>query len=263
MNGPGDLLEVARTVAAEAAALVRERAGEDVTVAETKSSRVDVVTRTDREVEALVRTRLAALRPGDAVLGEEQGQTPGEGGVRWIVDPIDGTVNFLYGLPQYAVSVAAEVDGEVVAGVVSNPATGVEWSAARGLGAHRDGTRLRVRETPPLAETLVLTGFAYEAELRAIQAAGIARLLPRVRDLRRLGACALDLCHLAEGSADAYVEEGVHLWDHAAGALVAREAGARTRIVPGAGGREALVAAPEAGFERFLALVREAGLVRE
>lgn len=263
MTDPLDLLGVAREVAARAAELVAERARGVVRVADTKSSSVDVVTEADRASEQLIRELLARHRPGDAILGEEAGESSGRTGVRWVVDPIDGTVNFLYGLPQYAVSVAAEVDGEAVAGVVRNPATGVEWTAARGHGATRDGRPIGVRAVSPLEETLVLTGFGYDASLRAVQARGVAALLPKVRDIRRMGACALDLCHVAEGSADAYVEEGVNPWDHAAGALIAREAGARTELTVGAGGRECLIAAPADGFDRFREACLDAGLIAE
>ena len=195
-------------------------------VADTKSSVVDVVTEADRASEALIRSLLARARPDDAFLGEEGSDDAGTSGVRWVVDPIDGTVNFLYDLPQYAVSIAAERDGEAVAGVVVNAATGVEYAAALGAGATRDGRPIAVRGTVPLAERLIFTGFSYDADRRAVQAAALVRLLPRVRDVRRLGSCALDLCHVAEGQADGYVEEAVNLWDHAAGGLIAREAGA-------------------------------------
>ncbi|MEO5853732.1 MAG: inositol monophosphatase family protein [Nocardioides sp.] len=258
---PVELRDLALAVARQAAALVRERREQPVEVADTKSSSVDVVTEADRASERLIYDQLTAVRPDDAFLGEEGGSSEGTTGVRWVVDPIDGTVNFLYGLPQYAVSIAAERDGVAVAGVVVNAATGVEYAAALGEGATRDGRPLTVRPTPPLAERLVFTGFSYDAALRGLQAAAVTRLLPRVRDIRRLGSCALDLCHLAEGSADAYLEEGVNLWDHAAAGLVAREAGARTLMLTGVGGRELLVAAPEAGFEEFLAAVTEAGFV--
>lgn len=258
---PQELLAVARMVAAEAAELVADRARTGVSVAATKSSTVDVVTEADRASEELIRRRLGALRSGDAVLGEELGETSGEhNGVRWIVDPIDGTVNFLYGIPEYAVSMAAEVDGTVVAGVVRNAASGVEYAAALGGGALRDGQPIGVRPAPPLSESLVLTGFGYDSQQRAVQAAAIARLLPQVRDIRRMGACALDLCHIAEGSADAYAEEGVNLWDFAAGALVAREAGARTTMLPGAFGRELLACAPAESFDRFVHLLVSSGL---
>ena len=258
---PVELCDLALDVARQAAALVHDRGGRTVEVADTKSSITDVVTEADRASEKLIHDLLTAARPDDAFLGEEGGSARGTTGVRWIVDPIDGTVNFLYGLPQYAVSIAAEQDGVIVAGVVINAATGVEYAATLGDGATRDGRSLAVRATPPLGERLVLTGFHYDAELRGLQAAAVARLLPRVRDIRRLGSCALDLCHLAEGSADAYLEEGASLWDHAAGALIARESGATTRILRGVGGRELLVAAPGAGFEEFLAAATEAGFL--
>ena len=177
------------------------------------------------------------------------------------MDPIDGTVNFLYGLPQYAVSLAAEVDGEAVAGVVLNAATGTAYDAALGHGARRDGETLAVRGPTPLGQRLVLTGFSYEAAVRELQATALVRLLPRIRDVRRLGSCALDLCHVAEGRADGYVEEGVHLWDHAAGGLIAREAGARTWLTAGAGGNELLLCAPAHGFDELRDAVAEAGFL--
>ena len=229
-------------------------------VADTKSSDVDVVTQPDRESEALIRRLVLERRPGDAFLGEETGAAAGSSGVRWVVDPIDGTVNYLYGLPEYSVSIAAEVGGEVVAGVVVNAATGVEYVATAG-DARRDGEPLGVRGPAPLHQRLVITGFGYDADKRAVQAAAVARLLPHVRDIRRLGSCALDLCHLAEGSADAYVEEGVNLWDYAAGAFIAAQAGARWELHPGAYGTPALVAAPAHGFEEFLDAVRVAGFL--
>ncbi|QIX26457.1 inositol monophosphatase [Nocardioides sp. JQ2195] len=255
------LLELARSVAVEAAGFVAERRTHGVSVAATKSSIVDVVTEVDRDCEALVRERLLTARPHDAFLGEEGGSQGGGSGVRWIVDPIDGTVNFLYGIPQYAVSIAAEHDGTVVAGVVANAATGVVHHAALGSGAWRDETRLEVRRPAPLAESLVLTGFNYQEHTRRVQAAAVAELLPRVRDIRRLGSCALDLCHVAEGTADAYVEEGVAEWDHAAGALIAREAGATTEVTVGRSGKEALVCAPSATFRRFRLAVEECGFL--
>lgn len=252
-----DLLALAREVAAEAADLVSARRRAGVSVAATKSSPIDIVTEADRDSEDLIRARLLSARPHDGILGEEGQDVAGSSGVRWVVDPIDGTVNFLYGLPAYAVSIAAERDGETVAGVVRNAATGVEYAASLGGGAYRDGERLAVRESGPLAECLVLTGFNYVEQVRARQAAGMARLLPRVRDIRRLGSCALDLCHVAEGSADGYLEEGISAWDHAAGALVAREAGAVTELTVGASGREALICATP---ERFHDLRQEAVL---
>ncbi len=258
---PAELLALALDVARAAGALILERRASPVEVAHTKTSPTDVVTEVDRASEELVRSRLLAARPHDAVLGEEGGGEPGTSGVRWVVDPIDGTVNFLYGLPQYAVSIAAEVDGEMVAGVVLNVPTGVEYAATLGGGATRDGQRIGVRPTVPLAQRLVITGFSYDVTVRTLQAQAIARLLPVVRDVRRLGSSALDVCYVADGFADAYVEEGVHLWDHAASALIAREAGATTLLTEGASGREALVVAPAEGFDELLAAVRQAGLL--
>jgi myo-inositol-1(or 4)-monophosphatase len=260
----GQLATVALEVAREAAGLVRERRRGEVTVADTKSSDVDVVTEADRASERLIRQRLAELRPDDAVLGEEGDDRPGSSGVRWVVDPIDGTVNFLYDLPQYAVSVAAERDGVVVAGVVLNVATGTEYVAhladpGAPAVATRDGRPLAVRGPAPLHQRLVATGFSYDAELRELQARALVGLIGRVRDVRRLGSCALDLCHVAEGSLDGYVEEGTNLWDHAAGGLVATVAGARVGTLPGAGGRTLLVCAPEHGYDELLSAVRDAG----
>ncbi|TWG96968.1 myo-inositol-1(or 4)-monophosphatase [Nocardioides sp. J9] len=260
---PAELLDLALAVAREAAQLVREQAAGVVEVADTKSSDVDVVTAADRASEELIRARILAARPDDSFLGEEGDDVVGTSGVRWVVDPIDGTVNFLYGIPAYAVSVAAEVDGEVVAGVVVDVAHDDVYAATAGGPATRNGTPLAVRGPAPLAQRLVATGFSYSAEQRAVQAAGVARLLPLVRDIRRFGSCALDLCHLAAGSVDGYVEEGVNLWDHAAAGLVARQAGARVELAPGAGGRTAVVAAPEHGFDELRRAVVEAGLVRE
>jgi myo-inositol-1(or 4)-monophosphatase len=257
---PGELLELALEAARAASAHIRERRTHGVSVADTKSSDVDVVTLADRESEELIRRLVLDRRPDDAFLGEETGTASGSTGVRWVVDPIDGTVNYLYGLPEYSVSVAVERDGVVVAGVVVNAATGVEYVATVGE-ARRDGLPLGVRGPAPLHQRLVITGFGYDAAKRAVQAAAVARLLPHVRDIRRLGSCALDLCHLAEGSADAYVEEGVNLWDYAAGAFIATQAGARWELHPGAYGTDALVAAPAHGFDELLTAVREAGFL--
>jgi len=187
------------------------------------------------------------------------------------VDPIDGTVNFLYDIPQYAVSVAAERDGVVVAGVVLNVARDTAYVGRRETGpdgrvtvtAHRDGSPLAVRSPAPLSQRLIGTGFSYEARIRAIQADAVGRLLPQVRDIRRFGSCALDLCHVAEGLLDGYVEEGVNLWDHAAGALIAEGAGARCELAAGAGGHELLVCAPAHGFDEFRTAVETAGFLAD
>jgi myo-inositol-1(or 4)-monophosphatase len=168
-------------------------------------------------------------------------------------------VNFLYGIPQYAVSIAAELDGEVVAGVVLNVATGAEYTATLGGQALRSGAPIRVRAVVPLAERLIGTGFSYEAYQRQIQAAALLHLLPRIRDIRRFGSCALDLCAVAEGSLDGYLEEGVNLWDHAAGGLVAQAAGARVETDRGVGGRPIVIASPQGGFDELRRAIAEAG----
>ncbi len=260
---PQALRALAEQLAVEAADLARRRRAEGVEVAATKSSGTDVVTAADREVEQLLRDRLAVLRPGDGFVGEEGSDLPADDadGVSWVVDPIDGTVNFLYGLPSVAVSVAARVGDEVVAGAVVDVFGGTRYTAARGHGSTRDGRPLRVRPVPPMGERLVLTGFGYEASLRTLQGRAVAAMLPRVRDLRRFGSAALDLCRVAEGSADAYVEEGVHVWDHAAGGLVAQEAGARVGLHTGVGGGDCILAAPATAYEEMLELVRECGFL--
>ena len=264
---PVELRDLARQVAHEGANLAREMQLGGIDVADTKTSAVDVVTEADRAVEALIRERISALRPDDAILGEEGDDLPGTSGVRWVVDPIDGTVNYLYGLPDCAVSVAAEVDGEVVAGAVVSIPTGLEYAAARGHGATRDGQPIGVRPSPPLAQRLVLTGFGYRREVREHQAGCVARLLPEVRDIRRMGSCALDLCHVAEGSADGYVEAGPHAWDYAAGGLVLSEAGGRFELLDGSLALEAdslrnvVVGAPADGWDTLVDALGAAGFL--
>ncbi|MEV4464493.1 inositol monophosphatase family protein [Micromonospora echinofusca] len=251
---PSELLEIAVDVARDAAATAHRMRVEGVSVAATKSTVTDVVTAADRAVERQVIDALRRLRPGDAVLGEEYGAGEtgpvGPGGVRWIVDPIDGTVNYLYGIPHCAVSLAAEVDGQVVAGVVRNVSTGEEWTATVGGGAWRAGERLRCSTETDLGQALVATGFGYDPGRRAHQARVVAELIPHIRDIRRFGAAALDLCLAAEGRVDAYYEKGLAAWDQAAGALVATEAGL---LVAGLGGLPAgpdlVIAAPAALFK--------------
>ncbi len=237
---------------AAAAAVAALMAGRDgaVAVAATKSSATDVVTEMDRASERLITERLLGARPDDGIQGEEGADRAGTSGVRWVVDPLDGTVNYLYGLPYWAVSIAAERDGEAVVGVVAVPTLGETYVAVRGEGARLLTTdaaggprtvQLRVNDPVPLDRALVGTGFGYRAERRRRQGAVAARLLPLVRDLRRAGACATDLCHLAAGRLDAFYEIGPQPWDHAAGGLVAREAGARFLLAPVADETDPLV----------------------
>ena len=246
-----ELVAVAEEVARAAGALVLEGRRQHVEVAATKSSAVDVVTAMDLASEDLVRRELARLRPDDGLLGEEGGYRPGTSGVTWVVDPIDGTVNYLYGLPAYAVSVAAVVDeGEpspatwtVLAGCVHVPPTGETWTAGRGLGAHLDGRALAVTPAPPLEGCLVGTGFGYLAARRRAQARVLAELLPQVRDVRRAGAAAVDLCHVATGRLDLYYERGLSPWDLAAGSLVVTEAGGIVTGLRGSAAGEAMTVA--------------------
>lgn len=263
MTSPTALADLAEAVGREAAALVRQYADRGVGVADTKSSEVDVVTVADRASEDLIRDRLLAARPDDSVLGEEGDDVVGTSGVRWVVDPIDGTVNFLYGLPEFAVSIAAELDGQVVAGVVVDVAKQRVYRASTDATATCDGRPLSVRGPAPLAQRLIATGFSYLPEMRALQGAATARLLPLVRDIRRHGSCALELCHVAEGTLDGYLEEGVHLWDHAAGGLIARMAGAALVVLPGAAGRDLVICAPDHGLDDLRHAAELSGFLRE
>jgi myo-inositol-1(or 4)-monophosphatase len=242
------LLRIAVAAAVEAGRLLASwRGDERPEVVQTKSSPTDIVTAMDRRSEALITSRIRAHRPGDTVLGEEGGQTAGgpvgddagqAGRVRWIVDPLDGTVNYLYGLRDWAVSIAAEVDGTVVAGVVEVPRNGETFTAVAGQGAwlHRGEARLALRCSSgvPLGQALVGTGFGYDAGRRRVQGEVIAALLPYIRDIRRGGSASVDLCSVAAGRLDAFYERGLNYWDFAAGGLIAREAGA---MVGGLAGR--------------------------
>ncbi len=223
--------EYAVALATGAADLIRQRIGSafgDLAVT-SKSSSTDLVTEVDRASERWLVERIGRDRPDDAVLGEESGEHAGSSTVRWLLDPIDGTVNFVLGLPQYAVSVAAEVDARVVAAAVCGPATGELFRAVLGGGAYlvtATGTRrLAGPRRVDLDRAVVGTGFGYDRAQRARQARIAAELLPQVGDIRRLGSAALDLCAVAAGRLDAYYEAGLNPWDYAAGALVAAEAG--------------------------------------
>jgi myo-inositol-1(or 4)-monophosphatase len=227
-----ELLALAVSVAAEAGRLLASwRADGRPEVASTKSSDTDVVTEMDRRSERLITERVRAVRPDDAILGEEDGQTGSGARVRWVVDPLDGTVNYLYGLPEWSVSIAVEVDGRIVAGVVEAPELSESYTAVTGGGAWltRRGsaaTKLHCNDPVPLDHALVATGFGYTAGRRAVQGAVVGALLPRVRDIRRRGSAAVDLCMVAAGRVDAFYERGLNYWDYAAGGLIAREAGA-------------------------------------
>jgi myo-inositol-1(or 4)-monophosphatase len=216
----------------------------------TKSSPTDVVTEADRAVERLLVDGIRAARPDDGILGEEGASDDGTSGVRWVIDPIDGTVNYLYGIPHWAVSIGIEVDGEAVVGVVLVPPRGELWQAVRGEGATLNGRSIHCSAVTSLEQTLVATGFGYDARRRAAQSRILPSLLPVVRDIRREGAGALDLCSVATGRVDAYFEQGLSPWDLCAGGLIAREAGARVEGLRGKpAGPDLVVAAAPGVFD--------------
>ncbi|GAA2722854.1 inositol monophosphatase family protein [Cellulomonas aerilata] len=260
------LVDLAAFLARAAGQLVREGRPDRVDVAATKSSPVDVVTERDLAAEALLRSLIARHRPDDAILGEEEGHSGGTSGLTWVLDPIDGTVNYLYGIPAYAVSVAVVAGGRVpeewtaVAGAVHSVPEGRTWTAGRGQGAFVDGRPLHVAAARPLAQSLVGTGFAYTNPRRAEQGRLVAELLPLIRDIRRIGSAALDLCSVATGTLDLYYERGLKPWDVAAGALVAAEAGAVVTGLHGAPAGEAMtVAGPTGSVEQLVAFLEEHG----
>jgi myo-inositol-1(or 4)-monophosphatase len=254
-----ELEQLAVELAQGAADVVRRRRHEQVAVA-AKSTATDLVTEVDRATEQWLVDQLAARRPDDAILGEEGGGRPGSSDVRWLLDPIDGTVNFVLGLPQFAVSVAAEVAGAVVAGAVCNPLTGETFHACLGGGAYLGGEQLRGPRDVSLDRAVVATGFGYDAAVRARQVGVLTPLLPQVADIRRLGAASLDLCFLAAGRVDAYFEAGLNPWDHAAGGLIAAEAGC---VTSGLSGRppsgQLYAAAGRALAPAFFALLESVG----
>ena len=260
------LLAIARKIATTAATLAKTRRAEGVKIAASKSSAEDIVTFADRETEALIRSLIAKERPGDGFLGEESGAEVGSSGLTWVVDPIDGTVNFLYGIPHYAVSIAV-VEGEpdpstwrALAGAVVNPASGELYTAVAGGGAFLGERSIRVAPAVELSQVLVGTGFAYLADIRSEQAATLGALIHQVRDIRRMGTASLDLCAVACGRLNAYYERELNPWDHAAGALIAREAGARVGGLRGkAESREFILAAEPTVAARLEEVLLEIG----
>ncbi|MBE4734164.1 MULTISPECIES: inositol monophosphatase family protein [Streptomyces] len=245
-----ELLEIALDAARRAGDFLRDGRPADLGVAATKSSAVDVVTEMDIASEKLITGLLAERRPHDGVLGEEGASVAGTSGVQWVIDPLDGTVNYLYGLPSWAVSIAARVDGETVVGVVHAPVRGETFRAVLGEGAFLNDRPARVGPAPAPELALVGTGFGYRAERRAKQADVLRELIPHVRDIRRGGSAAIDLCDVAVGRMDAYYERGLNEWDYAAGDVIAREAGALTGGRPGEPlSTDLTIAAPPGLFE--------------
>jgi myo-inositol-1(or 4)-monophosphatase len=252
-----ELLAVAEEAARAAGAVLLERFGGPRRDVRAKSTPTDLVSEADIAAERALRAALAARRPEDAVLGEEGGDRgAGTSGVRWIVDPLDGTVNFLFGIPQWGVSVACEDHDGPLAGIVHDPLRDETFAATRDGPATLGGESVESSSRDELATAMVATGFAYDAEVRAAQAEVAARLLPRVRDLRRLGSAALDLAYTACGRYDAFYERGLQPWDRAAGELLCARAGLELRelhprdALPGG-----LLAAPPALAEALHALV--------
>jgi myo-inositol-1(or 4)-monophosphatase len=218
---------------------------------DTKTSATDPVSDADRAAETILVELITGERPQDGLLGEEGAARESASGLRWVIDPLDGTVNYLYQLDNFSVSVAVEdADGPLV-GVVHNPVNGLVYRAVRGSGAAVDGRPLRVNDPVPMERALIATGFGYSAERRRVQGELVASLLPRVRDIRRIGSAALDLCAVAAGAVDGYFEEGVKAWDVAAGGLIAREAGAHYAVVTPTGAETGCLAAGPALFDEL------------
>jgi myo-inositol-1(or 4)-monophosphatase len=253
---PPALREIAEAVAREAGHQLRGAfAGPGVNVT-AKSSPTDLVSEADHAAERLIRERLRAARPDDGFLGEEGGGADGSSGLRWVVDPLDGTINFLFGIPQWAVSIACEDAEGTLAGVVYDPMRDELWTAERDGPALLDGSPIRGSDRTELATAMVSTGFGYDAQVRALQADVLSRLLPQVRDIRRFGSAALDLAWTAAGRYDAFYERGLNAWDLAAGALVCVRAGLAVRELepspPAAGG---VLVAPAALVDELAAIV--------
>jgi len=257
---PAVLLALATAAATEAAALIHTGRASGLHAVATKSTGTDMVTEYDHAAEALIASTLRATRPDDAIVGEEGTADTGTTGIRWFVDPIDGTTNFLYALPGYSVSLAAADAAGPLVGVVAIPTLGEVFTAVRRGGAFLNGHPIRVSAATQTATALVATGFAYDATTRVGQMEVLGRMIDKVRDIRRFGACSADLCYVACGRVDAYFERGLMPWDIAAGVLIAQEAGAVVTDFSGgpAGPAQVLAAAPGI-HAALLGLLREAG----
>lgn len=227
-TGAADLLALALDIANDAAAVVARYAADRTYVIETKSTPTDLVTEADRETEALIVRRILAARPGDGLLGEEGANRESSSGVRWVIDPIDGTTNFVYGIPAYSVSIGIEREGRMIAGVVHDVALGQAYSASLGGGAHLNGQPIRTSGKTELSTALMGIGFAYDPAQRERQARFYDRVMTDFRDVRRMGSAALDLCRVACGQLDGYFEFQLNPWDIAAGGIIVREAGGLT-----------------------------------
>ncbi|HWJ98765.1 MAG TPA: inositol monophosphatase family protein [Acidimicrobiales bacterium] len=258
---PAELLALAEPIATEVADHLRTSLAGDGPAVSSKSTPTDLVTELDTWAEARITERILAARPDDAVSGEEGADVIGTSGVTWSVDPIDGTVNFVHGTPGFCVSIAAQVDGRTVAGVVASPLHGEVFTATLGGGAFVDGAPIRCAQPASLARSVIATGFGYDPQRRTRQAEVVAKVIGQIADIRRFGAAAVDLCWVACGRVDGYWEVGLNAWDHAAGALVAREAGAVvTGLTAGTSpGERFTLAAPPEVWADLAAVLAEAG----
>ena len=253
---PAELLDVALSAARAAGVELLARFGERQPALRSKSTPTDPVSEADLAAESAIRATLHDRRPGDAILGEEGGETSAGAPLRWVVDPLDGTVNFLFGIPQFAVSVACEDASGVVAGVVLDPCRGECFSAVRGGSSLLDGSVISGSTASGVSGALIGTGFSYDGSVRSRQASVLGRVLPVARDVRRAGAAALDLAWCACGRLDAYYERGVKHWDVAAGALICACAGLCVRGLGAVDGLpDGVVVAPAAMIDELYAMV--------
>jgi myo-inositol-1(or 4)-monophosphatase len=255
---PADaLLDLAAGAARAAGALLLDRFGRPQSGVDAKSSATDMVSDADRDSERVLLDAIRTARPDDGLIAEESGDRPGTTGIVWVVDPLDGTTNYLYGIPAWSVSVACrDAEGGLVA-VVHDPVADETFTAVRGQGAFLNGARIRTTDAPDLTRSLIGTGFGYTSGRRALQVAALVHVLPRVRDVRRAGSAALDLAWVACGRLDGFYEAGIRDWDRAAGLLLVSEAGGRTGILdPGLDGADCVVAAGAGLYDPLCALVR-------
>ena len=243
-----ELLALARRIGTEAGAILMDRpAAFEI---ESKSTAIDIATQMDIKTEKFIVESLLAARPDDGIIGEEGAARESKSGITWVIDPLDGTVNYFYGLPGWNVSIAAKDKDGVIVGVVTAPTINSTWWAVRGGGAFYNGSKISCNNPVELDRAMVGSGFQYDVRLRVEQAEKVSRLVPNVRDFRRNGAAAVDLCHVAMGALDAYYEAGLKEWDWSAGALVARESGARVQFF-GEGQTMITMAAGEHLFPRL------------
>lgn len=262
MTDPRALLALAEDTARAAADLLRSRLTDTLQVSH-KSTDTDLVTDVDRACEHLIVSLITAQRPGDGIVGEEGTALRGSTGVDWVIDPLDGTTNFVYGHPGFSVSIGATIDGEPAIGVVADPVHGELFSARRGSGAHRNGVPIRCSNRDRLDHALAATGFSYQPGVRRRQAEVLAGIIPSLRDIRRMGGAAIDLCSVACGRVDVFFEQGLQPWDFAAGALIAAESGARvTNLDGGAPSGDFCIAAPPALHDGLIDLIMTASAAR-